>query len=131
MRERVERGGCRQRAAVDRESQAVAGHGIDEACGVAGEQQAVDGGGPDIDGERTEHHRRRDEPRVREPIAKQRIARELAHQQRRGIAQIAVGGVRRLDEAHVSRPARHRRDPDVPSAAHVHFANHTRCQTGV
>ncbi len=50
-----------QLAAADGEAQAVAGHRIDEAAGVAGEQQASRNPTPErhVHGERPEHHRRR------------------------------------------------------------------------
>ena len=69
-------------AAADREAQAVAGHRIDEAGGVAGEQQAVELVRADIHGERTQDHRRHEQTGAGEAIAQVRIARELRGQQR-------------------------------------------------
>ncbi len=74
----------RQFSAVNREAQSVAGHRIDEAGRVAREQQAVDRGIPDVDGERSKHDGRTDEPGVGGAIAQQRIVGERAGQQRPG-----------------------------------------------
>src|SRR2546422_8574015 len=63
--ERLERRHRRELPAADRKPQSVAGDGIDESSGVAGEQQTVDVAGVDVDGERAEHHRRAREARDR------------------------------------------------------------------
>ncbi len=82
VRERVEGGGGGELAAADREAQSVAGHRIDEAGGVAGEQQTVDRRGRDVDRERPEHDRRGDEARAGRAVAKQPVARQLARKER-------------------------------------------------
>ena len=55
------------------EAQAVAGHRIDEPGRVAREQQAVDRGVADVNGERSEHDGRADEPGAGGAVAQQRI----------------------------------------------------------
>src|SRR5207248_749411 len=88
--ERFERGGRRELTAANREAQAVAGHRIDEARGVAGEQQSRNTAALGVDGKRTENRRRIDQTRVRKALPQQRITIELATQQRGRIAQLRI-----------------------------------------
>ena len=90
MLERAKRRRRRQLAAADREAQAVAGHRIDEARRVAGEQQAVDWSARDVHRQRTEHDRRA------APAARRRTDRAAADRRRaRGAAPLRVAQRRR------------------------------------
>ena len=85
--ERIERGERGELTAADREAEAVAGHRVDEAGGVAGEQQPV--------GRARASRRRRAGParRAARPsraggaAGEQGVARELAGQQRGGVGE--------------------------------------------
>ena len=121
--ERVERGRRGQLAAVNREAQAVAGHRIDEAGRVAGEQQTVDRGRRDVDGERPEDDGRHGEAGGGGAVGEQRVARKFAKQERGRVGELGVSGAGRSDEADVGQPTRHRRDADVVIATDVHLAN--------
>ena len=113
VRERVERGRGGQLAAAHREAQAVAGHRIDEAGGVAGQQQAVDRGAS-----RTRPPAARARPaarRSRAPAKRSRSSGSRASSRvssARGIAKRRVARPRRPHETDVGRgrraPARRR-----------------------
>src|SRR5882672_7749156 len=90
MFERSQRRGRGQLTAADRESQAVAGHRIDESRRVAGQQQTVDCRGTNVNGQRSEHGWRCREAGAGEALAKWRIACEFPGQE---CGRIAEGGV--------------------------------------
>ena len=122
MGERIERGARGQLGAAHRESQAVTGHRIDEAGGVARQEQAGQLRAANLDGQRSQHNRRMREPGAREPIAQQRVAGQLRREQRCRIAKRLVARARRLDETHVGEAAGDRGHADVAPEPDVHFA---------
>ena len=75
--ERGERRVGGELGAAHREAQAVAGHRIDEAGGVAGEQQPGHAGRAGVDRERAEDRRRGDAARARGPRAEHGIRGEV------------------------------------------------------
>src|SRR5262249_37013294 len=75
-----ERNLTRQFSAADGEPQTVAGHRIDEARRIAGEQQPGHAGVRRVNGERTEDDGRRDERRGSKAFAEARVSRNLPEQ---------------------------------------------------
>ena len=73
VREGVNRRARRQLSSGNGEPQAVAGHRIDEAGGIAGQQEAVDRRPADVHGQRSEHDRWSHHPRARESFGQHRI----------------------------------------------------------
>ena len=124
--ERPQRRRGREFRATGGKAEAVAGHRIDEPAGVAGSQQPVDRLTRAVNGERSEHDRRRDPPRGCRALAQDRIARQLAIKQASGVAKIGICGPRGSHQADVRQPARHRRDADVPSPPDVHLSEDGR-----
>ena len=92
MFERLERGARRELGSANGEAQPVARHRIDEAGGIAGEEQTVEPAVADFDGQRSEDDGRADQPRARKSIAKHGIARQLAEQRRARIAEARSPG---------------------------------------
>ena len=119
-RRRVEQDVGRQQAAPQRDVHAVAGHRIDEARRhhrrAAGQARptarASTASGPSVT-------TRRDLPRVRAPIAQERVAPHRSHNRAPGSA------IRSRDDVtrhRLARPVRGGRDADVVAGAHVHLA---------
>jgi hypothetical protein len=102
--------------------------------GVAGEQESIEPGAGRVHGERSEDDGWTREAGGGGAIAQQRIAHQLAGQERGRVAQVGVAGPRRANEADVGQPAGNRRDADVSAAADVHLAQdrwgQTRGRTG-
>ena len=117
--ERGERRVGGELGAAHREAQAVAGHRIDEAGGVAGEQQAGHAGRAGVDGERAEDRRRGDPARARGTRAEHGVRGDVPLEQPRRIREALA---RRRDQADVGQAGvAERRDADVVRPAHVHL----------
>ena len=122
VRERAKRGLRGEFAAADGEAQAVAGHRIDEAGGVAGEQQASaaarraasTASGPSTDRRATSRARAKRSRSSGSPPA-----RSCTRRADRADRLAARGGLHQTD---VGQPVGHRRHADVAAAPDVHLA---------
>src|SRR5262249_43798571 len=126
VRQRMERRFGGQVAAPGRDPQAVGGHRIDEAGGVAGEEESVERSAARVDGQRSEDGGRRGERGVRKAIGEQRVRGKTTSENRGRIAELRVAGARWADETDISEIPGYVRDADVAIPAHVHLTKHGR-----
>ena len=108
--ERVQGHSRGELAAAHREAQTVAGHGIDEARGVAGKQQAWHTARRRLDAQRSEAHRTRDRARVSETARESRVRTQRVEEQLHGLLQRAAVG---SDDTRVDETTWKRRNADV------------------